>query len=169
MKKCFKCNLEKPLTEFYKHKKMSDGRVNKCKECNKKDVKLNYLKKSKDEEYVIKERQRTREKYHRLNYKEKYKQSIEYKPWKKSSILKNLNKILKIEKGYEAHHWSYNDEHFMDVIILPIKIHRRLHTLIELDMDKKKYRIKDTEELLNTREQHEEFIKNKLNQLKKQI
>jgi len=38
IKKCFKCNIEWPLSNFYKHKAMKDGHVNKCKECNKKDV-----------------------------------------------------------------------------------------------------------------------------------
>lgn len=33
MKKCKKCNIEKPLEEFYSHKKTRDGRLSKCKVC----------------------------------------------------------------------------------------------------------------------------------------
>ena len=44
-KQCFKCKKTLPLTMFYKHPKMPDGRVNKCKECGKKDVRENRLKK----------------------------------------------------------------------------------------------------------------------------
>ena len=37
-KTCFKCQQEIDLCEFYVHKQMFDGHLNKCIECTKRDV-----------------------------------------------------------------------------------------------------------------------------------
>ena len=127
MKICFKCKEKKPLCEYYKHNQMADGHVNKCKDCNKIDVKKDYYRKSQSIEFIEKERERGREKYKRLNYHNRSKELNKNKPWKNTVIYKNLHSKFKTPKGYELHHWNYNNNFLEDIIVMKIKEHRQAH------------------------------------------
>lgn len=163
MKICFKCGVEKPLSEFYKHPRMADGTVNKCKDCNKKDVSENRLKKKdyyqeydrnrpNHEQRVKKASKRVKELYNSdpefkeiiLKHKQKWLAGNQHK--RKAQIAvsnaKRDGRLVKpgscehcgtSEKKIQAHHWSYEPEHWLDVIWLCTschgKEHRRLNAL----------------------------------------
>lgn len=169
MKQCFKCKELKPFDEFYKHPKMPDGRVNKCKICNKKDISENYIIKKKDPDYIIKERKRGREKHQRLysgnthqNYKHKANWVAKYP--EKLKAARNSQSMSKHKpfEGAEKHHWSYNEEHYKDVLWLSTKDHKKAHRFIIYDQERMMYRRTDNNILLDTKEHHEVYIKSKI-------
>ena len=159
VKICFKCTLKQPLSNFYKHKKMADGHLNKCKSCTKSDSKNQTEINTCTSEGLEKERKRHRDKYHRLNYKESQKEWDKNKPWKNTVIYKGLrHKYYKnLPREFELHHWNYNDDYLKDVFILNIRDHKNLHNKLFLDLHKKVFYLQEGT-YLDTKEKHKEYI-----------
>lgn len=130
MKKCFKCGEEKPLSEFYTHKQMSDGHLGKCKECTKIDVAKRY--------YDPESRQRIKE-YERKRFRDpKRKEKIaEYQRKRRSKNKKDWARQVTRRKlkpqpceicgahKTEAHHEDYSKP--LSVRWLCFRHHREAH------------------------------------------
>ena len=174
-KTCVDCLKELPIDAFYKHKEMADGHLNKCKTCKKKYSADRELALRKDPKWVEKEKERARDKYYRLGYKDKYKPTPEDKyntikkhreKYPEKYMAKNAAQRIPREAGTENHHWSYNKEHWEDVINMSKSNHAKLHRYMVYDQERMMYRAAGggvdgflQGSLLDTRERHELFFK----------
>lgn len=63
------------------------------------------------------------------------------------------------ETEIEAHHWSYQDAHILDVLYIKLRDHRRLHRRMREDKETRMYIRTDTMELMLTKDVHISFIR----------
>jgi hypothetical protein len=113
MKECMKCGESKPFSEFYKHKAMKDGFLNKCKSCARKDAIDN--RNSKIDYY--REYDRSRPRRGSVEATKRYRDENPVK-YHAHSLINNLVRTRKIIKpsscescgsstGVEGHHDDY--------------------------------------------------------------
>lgn len=150
MKVCFKCNIKKNLSEFYKHKAMADGHLNKCKLCARKD---NVLNRHKNIEYYRKYDKSRADLPHRVEQRIIYSESEQGRlshskaklKWRENNMEKRkANNIVRsalisgaliksnkcqlcgcIKDRLEGHHYDYSEP--LKVTWLCSKCHRLFH------------------------------------------
>jgi hypothetical protein len=169
-KVCKGCEILKPLSEYYTVDGNKDGRFGTCKICIKTRVRGREVIKKQDPEWLEKERERGRKKFHRLykgsktppdikkkamaNYKAKYPEKA-----KAQSMAGNI----KTPVGIHGHHWSYNEEHYKDLVFIHHVDHATAHRFMIYDQERMMYRTKEGI-LLDTKEAHVDYINQFINE-----
>ena len=125
---------------------MKDGHSYYCKDCCHKyqsEYRKNHIN-SKKTKPSTSSHKKWNAKY-RKRFPEKY-------------IAQNSIRIYKDHDGFNNHHWSYNNEHRNDVIVLKIEDHLILHRYMIYDQERMMYRTINGI-LLDTKERHIEYLK----------
>lgn len=152
-KQCTLCKEEKPLTDFPRNRSRKDGYEYRCKVCHNRLGKewvsahsearraikrRNYWKNPEKENAIVKER-------HKRNPEPMRQRAIKYgqrHPLRKQAVnavnmavasdkMPRVDTLVcaKCEKSAkEYHHWSYETEHWLDVVPLCRSCHRLIHT-----------------------------------------
>lgn len=131
-KSCFKCGEIKPLSAFYAHPMMADGHLNKCKECNKKDVSLNRYARADYYNTYDSNRYRT---CPRRKARDASMSAIKTGHLVRPAICSSCGKT---DCEIQGHHWSYLEEHWLDVIWLCTECHGKEHRKINAEARKAK-------------------------------
>lgn len=131
---------------------MADGHLNKCKECTVKDSNTRYDVKKNDPAWMESERERGRKKYEKYQYRSSHADN----PDKRKA--KGLTSHVRGKDGNEYHHWSYAIENAKDTILIPRTVHRHLHKRLEYLEDLKCYKVKETNQVLDTKEKHIDYL-----------
>lgn len=144
---------------------MADGHLNKCKECTKMHVREREARLKNNPYWVEMEKQRGRKKYQRLYKGVKTKKEVHKKSTRNyrnnypeiATAQRRAIRAIEVEDGLLRHHWSYRDEHHLDVIILSPEDHYELHRFLTYDPETKFFLSKEGN-LLDTKEKHIEYF-----------
>lgn len=135
-KQCFKCGRILDIEEFYPHKEMKDGHLNKCKSCTKKDVHERSMRCSAQIAEYEKLRSKTeKRKQLRKQYVNKYKTEHP----ERIAIMSRVQKAIRAGKIKRpnycsvcgkvcktvAHHYDYSKP--LDVIFVCQSCHKKIH------------------------------------------
>jgi hypothetical protein len=136
LKRCFKCEQEKPLAEFYRHPRMGDGRLGKCKSCACADVRANRARRA--DYYRAYDRDRYTPNRESRMASARFRVTNRGTPEMRRSAVHALNRAIrdgKLEKApcaecgkrspVEAHHRDYAKP--LDVVWLCITHHEDQH------------------------------------------
>ena len=137
MKKCFVCDCEKPLSDFYAHKAMADGHLNKCKECTKKYIFERRYGEHR-EKILAYDRERSKQPHRKQKMLEQtpiYRKNNP-KRYLAHTMLNNAIRSGEIKKQpcfvcgekAEAHHPDYDQP--LDVMWLCSSHHKQAHALV---------------------------------------
>ena len=136
-KTCFKCNVTKPLTEFYTHSQMADGHLNKCKSCNKVDTRRNRFAhrdyyNEYDRERALTEKRKENAKKQQVKWREAFPERKRAACTVRRAVLKGIiNKthcFICGDENVQAHHPDYSRP--LDVIWLCVHHHKMAHAMI---------------------------------------
>ena len=115
-------------------------------------------------EWAEKEAARHRDKARRLKKKPSHEaqsnaRRLHRMRYPEKSIARNLSQRIPRPEGMQLHHWSYRIEHAKEVIALSPAEHGKAHRFLIYDQERLMYRRCDTNELLDSKEGHEKFIR----------
>lgn len=159
MKTCKFCGIKKDKMEFYSSKISKDGLQSYCKTCTINKTVINRRKRKLIPEvrlkYYLYEKNRNRAIIRTPELYEKYFSYRQLFPEKIKA--KKVSQKIEIKEGYIKHHWSYNEEHWMDIIYMTQQEHMLVHSKIIYDQERMMYRKLDGI-LLNTKKEHLAYI-----------
>lgn len=131
---CFKCGLEKPLSEFYEHPQMANGHLGKCKECTKKDNRINSrTEKTKEREKIRNKTPKRKEHIVKTSRNWREQNPEKYRAHNKVNNAVRDGRLIKPKSCEEcgkkdnlhAHHEDYSKP--LDVIWLCVRCHGKRH------------------------------------------